>query len=472
MSSTDQTTLVGLPGARGFALAILTALIVLAVPGPQSLPPEGQRMAAIFAVVLVLWVTEAVPVAVTALLAVVLQPMFRVGDLPTAFSTFISPVFFFVLAMFVIAQAFISSGLDRRFALWLLDKAGTDSRRVVLVFMGGTALVSTIMSDVPATAIFMAVSLGLLEKMGLTPGKSSFAKALMIGIPFAALIGGVATPAGSSINILGIFFIQEYGDVTVRFLDWMVIGIPMVLVMLPLSVWVLLRWYPPEMTTVTAVGNVPSERAQLGPVTAKEWRVLVILATMIVLWISSTWVEALDVVLVSMVGAIAMFLPGMQLFTWKEAERGIGWEALLMVGGVTSIGAASVETGLAQWLVDGSLGGLESWGAVSIVALVSAFTVVIHLALPIGPVINSVLIPPLALLALSTGQNPALYALPVAFTASCAFLLPLDAVPLVTYGKGYYRMLDMFVPGAVVSLVWVVLITALLVVLGPIVGLL
>ena len=92
MSSTDQTTLVGLPGARGFALAILTALIVLAVPGPQSLPPEGQRMAAIFAVVLVLWVTEAVPVAVTALLAVVLQPMFRVGDLPTAFSTFISPV--------------------------------------------------------------------------------------------------------------------------------------------------------------------------------------------------------------------------------------------------------------------------------------------------------------------------------------------------------------------------------------------
>ncbi|HJN43999.1 MAG: carboxylate transporter [Acidobacteria bacterium] len=468
----DHVSSPRISGAAGFALAILTALIVLGVPGPETLAPEGQRMAAIFAVVLVLWVTEAVPVAVTALLAVVLQPMFRVGDLPTAFSTFISPVFFFVLAMFVIAQAFISSGLDRRFALWLLDKAGTDSRRVVLVFMGGTALVSTIMSDVPATAIFMAVSLGLLEKMGLTPGKSSFAKALMIGIPFAALIGGVATPAGSSINILGIFFIQEYGDVTVRFLDWMVIGIPMVLVMLPVSVWVLLRWYPPEMTTVTAVGDVPSERAQLGPVTAKEWRVLAILATMIVLWILSTWVEALDVVLVSMVGAIAMFLPGMQLFTWKEAERGIGWEALLMVGGVTSIGAASVETGLAQWLVDGSLGGLENWGAVSIVALVSAFTVVIHLALPIGPVINSVLIPPLALLALSTGQNPALYALPVAFTASCAFLLPLDAVPLVTYGKGYYRMLDMFVPGAVVSLVWVVLITALLVVLGPVVGLL
>ncbi len=155
---------------------------------------------------------------------------------------------------------------------------------------------------------------------------------------------------------------------------------------------------------------------------------LIILSAMIVCWVGSTWIDQLDVVMVSLGGAILMFLPGMNIFGWKEVERGIGWEALLMVGGVTALGAASVETGLAQWMVDGSLGGLEGWGALGIVALVSAFTVVVHLPLPIGPVINSVLIPPLAILALSTGQNPALYALPVAFTASCAFLLPLDAV--------------------------------------------
>jgi len=284
-----------------------------------------------------------------------------VADLSTAFTTFISPVFFFVLAMFIIAQAFTSAGLDRRFALWLLSKAGTDSRRVVLVFMTGTCLVSTIMSDVPATAIFMALALGLFDKMQLPRGRSSFAKVLMIGIPFAALIGGVATPAGSSINILGIFFIQQYGEVTVRFLDWMVIGIPMVVLLLPASVWVLLWWYPPEMAHVTEIGDAQAEHARLGPISGREWRVLVILGTMIVLWILSTWIPALNVVLVSLVGAIAMFLPGMRLFTWEEAERGIGWEALLMVGGVTALGAASVETGLAQWLIDGSLGGLEDW---------------------------------------------------------------------------------------------------------------
>ena len=226
------------------------------------------------------------------------------------------------------------------------------------------------------------------------------------------------------------------------------------------------------MDHVTAVGDVVTERSRLGAVSGREWRVLIILGTMIVLWVLSTWFESLDVVLISLLGAITMFLPGMRLFTWKEVERGIGWEALLMVGGVTALGAASVETGLAQWLVDGALGGLENWSALGVVALVSAFTVVIHLALPIGPVINSVLIPPLAILALSTGQNPALYALPVAFTASCAFLLPLDAVPLVTYTRGYYRMLDMFVPGAILSVCWVMVITVLMVWLGPMVGLL
>ena len=456
----------------GVIAAAVVAVALLVLPGPEALPAEGQRMAAIFAVVLILWVTEAVPVGMTSLLAVILLPIFAVADLPTAFTTFISPVFFFVLAMFVIAQAFISSGLDRRFSLWLLARAGTDSRRVVQVFMIGTCLISTIMSDVPATAIFMALAVGLFDKMGLRPGESRFAKAVMIGIPFAALIGGVATPAGSSINILGIFFIQEYGGVTVRFLDWMAIGVPMVVLLLPVAIWLLLRFYPPEMAEVTAVGDVETERAALGPVTGREWRVLVILGAMITCWVASTWIDQLDVVMVSLAGSVILFLPGMRVFTWKEVERGIGWEALLMVGGVTALGAASVETGLAQWLVDGSLGGLEDWGAMSIVALVSAFTVIVHLPLPIGPVINSVLIPPLAILALGTGQNPALYALPVAFTASCAFLLPLDAVPLVTYTRGYYRMLDMLVPGAILSLVWVAVMTMLMVWVGPMVGLL
>jgi sodium-dependent dicarboxylate transporter 2/3/5 len=165
-----------------------------------------------------------------------------------------------------------------------------------------------------------------------------------------------------------------------------------------------------------------------------------------------------------------MFLPGVQLLTWKQADRSIGWDTLLMIGGVTSLGSASLQAGLANWLVDLTLRGVADWSIVLALVAISAFTVVVHLALPIGPVVNAVVIPPIALLAVSAGVNPALYALPVAFTASCAFLLPLDAVCLITYSKGYYRMHDMLTPGVLIGSAWVVWMTILMLTIGGLLG--
>ena len=204
----------------------------------------------------------------------------------------------------------------------------------------------------------------------------------------------------------------------------------------------------------------------MGPLSSPEKKTASLLVIMMVLWIAGSWIEFLDVLTVGLGGAIVMFLPGMRLLTWKQAERAIGWDTLLMIGGVTSLGTASVEAGLAAWLVELALGGVASWHIIGILLAISAFTVVIHLALPIGPVVNAVVIPPIALLAINAGVNPALYALPVAFTASCAFLLPLDAVPLLTYSRGYYPMHEMLVPGALISAVWVVWMTVVMLVVG------
>jgi sodium-dependent dicarboxylate transporter 2/3/5 len=371
--------------------------------------------------------------------------------------------------MFIVAQAVSTTGLARRFALWLLSMAGTDSRRVVMVFVIGTGLMSLIMSDVPACAIFMAIALGMIDKMGLKPG-SSFARALMIGIPIGALVGGVGTPAGSSINLLGIDQLFQFGNVEIRFLEWMAIGMPMVIIMLPLSAWMIARFYPPEFATIGAAEDIERERREMGPISSGEMKVIVVLATMVVLWILSTWIAAFDVYIVGIGGAAFLFLPGINVLNWRQAQAGTGWDALLLVGGVTSLGNASVNTGLAEWIVNASLGGMADWSAVWVVTMISAFTVVIHLVLPINPVIVTVLIPPLTILAQNSGVNPALYALPVIFTASCAFLLPIDAVPLLTYGKGYYKMFDMFPPGAVLSVIWVIVITALLALIGPALG--
>lgn len=451
----------------GLAGAVVAAAVVGLLPTPDGLSVEGKRLAAVFAATLILWATEALPVGVTGLLAVALQPIVGAQGPRAAFDGFMSPAFLFVVAMFCIAESLLGSGVARRFALWLLSRAGTESRRVLLAFMVGTAVISTVVSDVPACAIFMVIAVGVLEKTGCAAGSSNFGKSLMMGIPIAALIGGVATPAGSSVNILGIYFIEEFGKVRVPFLGWMAIGIPMVLVLIPTAWWVLSRLLPSEISDVGDLSEVRRDRAALGGLGASEKKVLTLVLVMIVLWISSTWVEAIDVTVVALVGAIVMFVPGIRVLDWKRFEGAVGWDALFMVGGVTSLGSASVATGLAKWLVDATLPGVGAWPAVAIVAAISAFTVVAHLALPIAPVINAVLIPPIALLALESGQDPILYALPVAFTASCAFLLPLDAVPLITYSKGYYRMFDMLVPGTIISALWVVLMTVLMVFLFP-----
>ena len=471
------------PETVGLLAAVGVSGLVLLLPTPDTLPPEAHRMAALFAGVLVLWSTEALPIAVTSLLALVLQPLFGLTSLvagrpPTtgaifgaAAANFMSSVFFFVMVMFAIALAWVKTGLARRFALWMIAQAGTDATRVVYVFMFGTALISTIVSDVPAAAIFMAIAVGIFDKIGVRPG-SQFGRAVMIGIPVAALIGGVGTPAGSSINLLGLTIIEQNGGARVPFLHWMAIGVPMVVVLVPVAGWVLLKFFPPEITSIGDLEEIHQERRQIGPVSHDEWKVVGIMSTMLTLWIVSTWIPAFDTFLVAVVGAIAMFLPGIGLFTWKEVQRTTGWDTLMVIGGVTSLGRASSQTGLATWLAESALGGLQDWHAVTLIAVVSAFTVVIHLLLPIAPVINAVMIPPVMVLGTAAGVNPALYALPVIFTASCAFLLPLDAVPLVTYSRGYYRMFDMLMPGLVISAVWVVLMTALLIVIGPRVGLL
>ncbi len=482
MTANTTTTAGSRSATVGLRAAIGLTGLVLLLPTPDGLPPEAHRMAALFVGVLVLWSTEAVPIAVTALLALTLQPLFRLTSLvadrpPTtgaifgaAAANFMSSVFFFVLVMFAIAFAWVKTGLARRFALWMIARAGTDARRAVYVFMIGTASISMIVSDVPAAAIFMAIAVGILDKLGLRPG-SRFARAVMIGIPIAALIGGVGTPAGSSINLLGLTIIEQNGGARVPFLHWMAIGIPMVVVLLPVAAWVLLKFYPPEITSIGDLEEIHDERRQLGPVSRDEWKVIGIMGTMLALWIASTWVPAFDTFVVAMVGAIAMFLPGIGLFTWKEVQQVTGWDTLMVIGAVTSLGRASSQTGLATWLAESALGGLEDLNVVALIAAISAFTVVIHLMLPIAPVINAVMIPPIMVLGTAAGVNPVLYALPVVFTASCAFLLPLDAVPLVTYSRGYYRMFDMLLPGLVISAVWVVLMTALLIVIGPLVGL-
>ena len=454
---------------KGCIIALAAFLLILFLPVSDSLSPAGHRLLALSVACLILWVTEALPIPVTSILAVAGQALVGSSTIRQATNNFISPVFFFVLAMFLFAAVVRQSKLDDRFAHWLLSKSGTNTSKIVLAFMVGTAIVSSIMSDVPACAIWMALAIGILQREKLQPGASNFGKVLMLGITIAAFIGGIATPAGSSINIMGLVMLSDLGGGTVPFLKWMAIGIPMAGLLIPISWVVLIKFFPPEISNIAE--NVDERDTSKKPFSSDEIKVMAIFGIVIVLWILSNWFPSLDVTMIALIGSVALFLPGIGVISWTDASRSIGWEILLMIGGVTSIGLASRDTGLATWVVSSIFDGAGGISTLWLILGISTFTVLIHLVVPIGPVVNAVMIPPIVALAIAIGQPPMLLALPVIFTASCAFLLPLDAVALITYSKGYYRMTDMLWPGLVISVFWVIILTALMRIVVPWLGL-
>lgn len=204
----------------------------------------------------------------------------------------------------------------------------------------------------------------------------------MMGIPIAALIGGVATPAGSSINVLALdlfaAFSEQYQlNLQISFIQWMTLGIPMVMVLLPLSWWVLIRCYPPEVEEVGSEKENATELMALGDLSSPERKIMIIMLIMIALWIAGSWIKPLNVAIVALLGAIILFMPGINLLSWKQAERHIGWDTLLMIGGVSSLGQASVKTGLAEWLVQSSMSGIMNWPLLWIIPVISLLTVLI-----------------------------------------------------------------------------------------------
>ena len=456
--------------ALGIAAAIVGGIIVYLIM-PDVLANNARALAGIFVAVLVLWITEALPAGLVALVSLALTPLFGVyADMKSATVGFYGFVPYFVIASFILSFAVEKSGVGRRFALWLLSKTGTRSKIAVLVFMFGTASTSAIMSDVPSCAIWMSLAMPILNNLNVTVGKSNLGKALMIGIPVAALIGGVATPAGSSINILALQVLKTTGNMDITFLQWMALGVPMFLIMTVVAWWVLVHVFKPEVDTIGDVSMYQQQHKDLGKWSSSEIKTIVIMAIALFFWVASSWIKGLDISMVAILAAGAMMLPGMNLFKWSEAEGYIGWSTFLVIGAVTSLGLATVSTGLSAWVVQNVLSGLGSLSLIAITLIIGIFTVFIHIPIPINPAIITAILPPMIILAQDTGVNPAIYALPIAFTTSVAFMLPLDSVTLVTYSKGYYTMRDMILPGAIISLIWVGVMTVVTLTIAPMLG--
>lgn len=442
----------------GLLAVALYLVLVYLLPTPSGLSPEGKKALAFMASAVLLWVTEVIPVGVSAMLLALLLPLLKIVPTSTAMQNFMIPTVIFVFSAFVIAIAFMKTGLGERLSLSVSGIFGNRSDRVVLSFMVATSAISTVLADIPTAVMMAGIAYPLLVANGCEPGKSNFGKAIMLGISVASSIGGVGTPAGSGMNVLALSLLRTNAKMEVSFLQWSAIGIPVAIVLTFIAWWILVKVYPSEFETVKGLDDLKSRRAALGALTSKEKMFAAIFSVTLLLWFTQTW-NKLDLPTVAVLTAAAFFLPGINLLSWDDVKGKIGWDVLLLIGSANALAYTLTVTKGSIWLANSLLGGMTSVGVVVLLGAVIGFGIIFHMIVPVGSAFLAVTIPVLAVMATKMGISPALLVVPMGFTASCVFLMPLDPNMLTTYNYKYWSFWDAMKPGLWISIAWLVVLT-------------
>ncbi|RIK99310.1 MAG: anion transporter [Proteobacteria bacterium] len=459
-------------------------MLLFPLPAPSA---EAARLAAILVFVLIWWITEAVPIPVTALLGPALAVLLGVGSAHELFAAFGDPIVILFLGGFVLAEAMVTTGLDRRVAYAILARpeVGGSPLRILLAFAFLTAGVSGWMNNTSTTAMLYPIGLSVLHALarqaGLDPARLRFGTALMLAIAWSASIGGIVTPVGSAPNLIALGQLAELADLRVPFFHWMLITAPIAVAMLAFLLVYFRLALPPDVPAArAAAARIAAERAELGRPSRAERNVLFAFAVTVALWVApgalaiALGTDAPAVARVqrllpesvaAVIGASLLFLLPVDWRTrrmtigWSDAAR-IDWGTLLLFGGGLALGGAMFRTGLAA-----SIGsGLVAYtGSDSLLALTCLFCwVAIALTETTSNTATATMLSPLAIAAAqAAGVSPVPVAMGVALGASMSFMLPVSTPPnAIVYGSGAVRITAMARHGAVLDLAAAAIIPA------------
>jgi sodium-dependent dicarboxylate transporter 2/3/5 len=444
-------------------------IVSLCLPGNDSLSPAGIKTLGLLVAFLIMLISEALPVIVTSLLFVGLMPILGVtSNLGAALSGFSDKVVYFTLASFGLALALTKLPLSNRFLKWMLRHFGKSVKSSLFAIMATTALVSSIISNVPTCAVFMSIALSFLNLYPNEADRRKTGRALMIAVPVASMIGGIMTPAGSSINLIAMGILEQQGY-SITFVQWMLAGVPLALILLPLA-WLLICWvYKPVAVSKEDIQNFVDSIAIPEKMSFKEIATLVITGGMFILWVASSWVKQLDVMVIAILGCVLLLFPGIEAISVKTFIQENSWDAFFLVGCVLSIGNALAANGVDSY-VSSLIPSLQI-NIFLLIGLTAAIVFVCLIVIPVATSLIKILGAPLMALALASGVSPVLVMLTAAIAACNCYLLPLDTVPLITYAQGYYSMTDMAKSTALLQLAIIILCAVWIPLVGMMLGL-
>ncbi len=456
--------------AATILVAVLVMLAIDALPEPApiargdeliALTSHGKACLAILAFAITLWVTEAVPFAVTALFVLLLIPVLGIADYPAAVRAgFGNTLITFFIGVLLLSTGFTRSGLGTRLVLYVLRVVGTRTDRVLLGFLVVGALLSMWITDMSVAAVLLPLGVGVLRDARLEPLRSNFGRALMISCAFGPLIGGIGTPAGAGANLAAVGYLRELAGVEITFLRWMAYGVPAALLMIPVGWRLLLRAFPPELDRLPIRDAEIADRlAALGRPSRLEIWTLVVFAGTITVWLTTPLLAAWTGGLidpppqaVALGGGLLLFLPGLRVLVWKEAQRDMDWGGVILIVAGLSLGVMVFETGAARWLAQVMLGRLALVPDVLQPFVIVLVVAALHLLFSSNTVTGAIIMPILIALAQDLGLDVWTVAAPAAFTSSLAFILVTESpTNVLPYSAGYFSIRDMARVGIVMT---------------------
>jgi len=460
----------------GFFLGILGALVVLFLPNPETLSIEAHRAAAIFVWMGIWWATEAVPIAITALIPLVFFPLLGVSSIESTAAPYANKNVFLFLGGFFLSIAIQKCNLHKRIALTVLKYTGTKGRSIIGGFMLSSCLLSMWIMNTSTTIMLLPIGLAIITVVKESMhdlseiDKINFQVALLLGIAYAANIGGIATLIGTAPNMALNGFMEEQYGVSISFLDWMKVGLPVSLILLPLTWFTLTRIsFPVNFETSAETQEaIQTMRESIGKTKTPEKRVFIIFLITALLWVFRSPIndipgmEGLTDPGIAMLCGLTLFLTpsgGDQehnLLQWKDAEKGVPWGILLLFGGGLTLAAAAQNTGLAAWI-----GNLMPVG-LSIVFLVVIFTTLIIFLteLTSNLATTATFLPIVAVIATQFGFNPLLLTASIAIAASCAFMLPVATPPnAIVFGSELIKVPQMMRAGIAINIIAIVIVS-------------
>ena len=441
------------------------------------MPAEAWHVAGIAALMAIWWVTEAIPIAATALVPVIAFPLSGLASINEVTAPYASPLIFLFLGGFMLALALERWNLHRRIALNILKGFGARPSALVAGFMVATACLSMWVSNTATAMMMLPIGLsviGLLHAEGvaaLAPKEDrNFAIALLLGIAYGASIGGLGTLIGTPPNALFAAYMKEAYGISVGFGQWMLLGVPVVVVMLPLAWLALTKFaFPVGRATIAGADQViAAELKALGRMSGPEKRVACVFGGTATLWVMRPVINnlmpgiALSDPVIALLGALALFITpanlreGQFLLNWDWAKR-LPWGVLILFGGGLSLASAISASGLAEWIGQATKAGVD-WRLFFVVLLVA--TVIVFLTeITSNTATAAVFLPLAAAFAASVAANPVTLMVPVALAASCAFMMPVATPPnAIVFASGALTIPNMVRAGFFLNIAAIFLI--------------